>query len=232
MRGSVIVKTFSFCGAVVLALAPALAVDRWLEIRPSAPDAGEELLIRLYEGEPFAGNSGPLLDSGRTVFQRVWRAGRSNLAGSAAGEGAARLTVTEAGTQLFVHADPPSGRYCKAIAVVGSAPVDDPLRYSEVGHRLEIVPQSDPVILSRGAELEVQVLFEREPLAGARVTALPEAAPKDGLVAAITDEIGLARLKLTRSGRWMVRVRHRSGGESGGPSGTIAATLMLYASGR
>jgi uncharacterized GH25 family protein len=198
-------------------------------LEPPAPRPGDEVIVRLYEGEPFAGTETPVVDSGGVLFQRIWRAGRSNLAGGASGGAAARLAVSEPGTHLIVFSDPASGRYCKAIAVVGDAPAGDPLRYSEFGHRLEVVPQSDPVTLRSGAGLEVQVLFEREPLAGARVVALPEAAPSDGLEAAITDEIGLAKLNLARAGRWMVRVRHRPGGRSGEGSGTITATLTLHA---
>lgn len=228
MRGSAIAKTLLCCGAAALLAAHAGAAERWLEVEPIAPRAGNGIVVRILEGEPFAGTVTPVLESDDVLFQRIWRAGRVNLAGGSSGAAAARVTVSEPGTQLIVFGDPASGRYCKAITVVGNAPADDPLRYSEVGHRLEIIPQSDPVTLRKGAELELQVLFEREPLAGARVTALPEAAPREGLEAAITDEIGLARLKLTRAGRWMVRVRHRPGGGSG----TIAATLMLNAGGR
>jgi hypothetical protein len=61
--------------------------------------------------------------------------------------------------------------------------------------------------------------------------AIPAAAPQDGLEAAITDEIGLATLKLGRSGWWMIRVRHRPRAEYGRPAERtqISSTLVLAA---
>ena len=66
------------------------------------------------------------------------------------------------------------------------------------------------------------MLLDREPLADVRVRAHPAAAPANGTRSAVTDEIGLATLKLDRQGPWMVRVEHRSG---------LSATLVLAAGG-
>ena len=79
--------------------------------------------------------------------------------------------------------------------------------------RLEIVPQTDPVKLSRdGGTLEVQVLYEREPLAGVRLLALPRGAAADEHVIAITDEIGVAKFDLTRAGLWLVELAYKHEG--------------------
>jgi uncharacterized GH25 family protein len=106
------------------------------------------------------------------------------------------------------------------LLVIDQAGTDNPIRWSELGQRLEIVPQSDPVKLARGGgKLEVQVLFEREPLAGARVRALPEADRSGGAKMATTDEIGLASVVLDRPGLWLVEVAR----------GNVLSTLVLSA---
>ena len=93
---------------------------------------------------------------------------------------------------------------------------------SQLGQRLETVPQSDPVELAdRAGALELQVLFEREPLAGVTVTATSAANPGE-VRTARTDEIGMARLSLERSGGWWVTTRHREGDRA-----PLDATLFL-----
>jgi hypothetical protein len=207
------------------ALAPALAGELWIEAGPAPVEPGGEVVVRLYDGDPFAGSEQPYRAAAVGLFQRLWRAGRANLAGVEGAPPLARFRVDEPGVQVIVYNDGGARAFGKALLVVGDAPEGDPLRYSELGQRLEIVPQSDPVeLLRRGGTLEVQVLFEREPLAGARVVAVPAADPSNGLEAAITDEIGLARLRLGRAGRWLVRVRHRPGDET-----RISSTLTLDA---
>ncbi len=185
--------------------------DLWLLPEPSAPRPGQRVVVRLMQGAPFEGVRVPA--EGTRKLQRVWKGGRQS-----ADEG---FAPSESGVQLVVY-DDGAGRYCKALVVVGEASADDPIRYSEVGHRLEIVPQTDPVALGRrGGGLEVQVLFEHEPLAGAIVAALPGRAPREGRRTAVTDEIGLARFVLDRAGTWMVRVTH--------PPAKARATLVLQA---
>lgn len=210
---------------VAAGLVPATAADLWVESGPPGARPGDAIAVRLFSGEPFAGTEQPYRADG--LFQRLWRSGRANLSGAEGGLPAARFQAGEAGVQVIVYSDPDAGAFAKSVLVVGDAAVEDPLRYSELGQRLEIVPQSDPVeLLRRGGVLEVQVLFEREPLAGARVVAVPQADPQGGLEAAITDEIGLARLQLGHGGRWLVRVRHRpSGGRA------LSSTLTLDTAG-
>jgi uncharacterized GH25 family protein len=124
--------------------------------------------------------------------------------------------------QLVGYASTAGGDYCKTLIVIGDAGEGDPLRYSELGHRLEIVPQSDPVALAKKAgRLELQVLFDREPLAGAVVTAVPRKAPSEGVLRARTDEIGLVEFAIDHSGLWMVAVERES----------LSATLVLLVGG-
>jgi uncharacterized GH25 family protein len=201
-------------GFLVIPSGVARAADLWLLPGSPTPSPGDEITLSLYEGKPFAGRELPYSDARATLFQRLWRKGRSDLEGQAQRTPFASFSAAEPGVHLVVLNAGGSTSFCKALVVVGAAKAEDPVRYSEFGQRLEIVPQSDPAhLLRHGGSLEIQVLFEREPLAGARVVAIPQTSPQEGLEAAITDEIGLATLKLGRPGWWMVRVRHRPRGE-------------------
>jgi hypothetical protein len=220
----------------ILAISPGVvgAADLWLQPGSATPSPGEEITLRLFEGKPFAGQELPYTDARSTLFQRLWRKGRAELDGRNGRTPFASFTAAEPGVQLIVLNVGGSASFCKALLVVGAAKAEDPVRYSEFGQRLEIVPQSDPTrLLRQGGALEVQVLFEREPLAGARIVAIPREAPEEGLQAALTDEIGLATLKLDRPGWWIVRVRHRPRSEFGRTveRTQLSSTLVLAAGG-
>jgi len=218
---------------IVLALCPAaLAAEIWIQPAPVSPLPGQEVTLRLYEGDPFSGRERPWVAARTDPFQRVWKKGRASLAGGEGRPPASRFVAAEPGTHVVAYSSDAAGGYCKAVVVIGAASPGEPLRWSEVGQRLELVPQSDPVeLLAAGGELVLQALFEREPLAGVRVVAIPEAAPQEGARSAVTDEIGLARLRLDRPGWWLVRVRHRPRDEEGraATGEELAATLMIAA---
>ena len=77
-----------------------------------------------------------------------------------------------------------------------------------VGQRLEILLENDPGQLSSaGGDLTVKVLFEGEPLAGAKVFACHRAADDQTphVVTAMTSARGLATFKLDQPGLWLVR---------------------------
>ena len=166
-------------------------------------------------GPALRGAPRPYIEKEAALLQRLARDGRVNLDG-AAGDTLTRFTAGRRGVELVVYNARSSDAvepdvFCKALLVVGDAKPNDPLRWSEVGQRLEIVPQTDPVRLARhGGVFEVQVLFEREPLPGARIVVVPDTAPAEGRKRSVTDEIGLARFGLDRPGRWMVMLEHEA----------------------
>jgi hypothetical protein len=185
----------------------------WIVPEPASAAANQEIAIRLFEGQPFQGEERTYRPAKGIRFQRLWKKGRENLS-------AAAFRPAEAGVQLIGYSSPATGNFCKLLTIVGDAAENDPLRWSELGQRLEIVPQSDPVILLRnGGMLQVQVLFEREPLADVRVFALPQAAPVEGRKPERTDEIGLVSFRLDRPGLWMIMVEQAE----------MSATLVLRA---
>ena len=78
------------------------------------------------------------------------------------------------------------------------------------GQRLEILLETDPGRLKPGAPLVVKVIFEGEPLPGARVFAYHRAAnePTSDALTATTSTRGLAEFKVDQPGLWLVRLVH------------------------
>jgi len=206
----------------------------WLAHDPAHPAPGEEVTVRLMEGEPFDGAERGHRFERSARLQHLWKGGRSNLgAGDRSGE--VRIRPDAAGVQLLAYSSAPTERlgaltshHAKALVVVGDAAPANPLRWSELGQRLEIVPQSDPVQLLRsGGQLEVQVLWEREPLVGVSVEALLRGGPRSGLKA-VTDEIGVARFDLTMPGSWIIRVEHDTRSDEGAVLALATLTLIAH----
>ena len=103
-------------------------------------------------------------------------------------------------------------RYAKALLVCagakGKGKRNASLASTPIGHRLEIIPDTDPLALEAGAtEIDVHVLFEGQPLAGAVVCATP-AAHRDTPVRKITHPDGRVRFTLDCTGPWMVSLVH------------------------
>ena len=202
------------CSALVAA-APLHAATLWLEPEPIAPRAGQPVQVRLMSGERFRGEERAMDPDAVVAFQRLSKNARENLDRKDGAKPVASYTTGDAGVEIVsLTWEGRTGAYfCKAIQVVGDARPGHPLRYSELGQRLEIVPQTDPVTLARGGGiLELQVLYEREPLAGVRLLAMPKAAPIEHAVSAVTDEIGLASVDLSQGGLWLVEVNYKRDG--------------------
>jgi hypothetical protein len=198
------------------------AAEVWIASIPGSPQPSEDIRVVVMEGSPFDESARPLtVREGR--FQRVWKRGRQDLSVRDDGRQASEFTPQRPGVQLvaFSNLRATGGTdYCKALIVVGDASPSDPIHLSEMGHRLEIVPQTDPVtLLRRGGTLQVQLLLDREPLAGTTVRAIPAADPDGGVQSAPTDEIGLADLRLDGPGRWMIHVDHHD----------LSSTLIVVA---
>jgi len=76
-----------------------------------------------------------------------------------------------------------------------------------IGLRLEIVPQTSIYRLKRGQALEVQLLYENRPLAGAQLMAFSKKKPKDRLLQR-TDAEGRARFVLPHADVWLLSAVH------------------------
>jgi hypothetical protein len=211
---------------LIAATIPTSAQSLWLEPDPATPKAGEAVTVHLIQGDFFAGKEQQFIEPKVVAFQRLRKSGRQNLTRADGTIPAAHFDAGEDGVEILALTwkAGSTGFYCKSVQVVGEGVEDHPLRYSEFGQRLEIVPQTDPVALARnGGKLVVQVLFEREPLAGIRVDAMPRNDPIKSMVKDVTDEIGVASLDLDREGDWLIQVSYKT-------SGTRSrATLYLQA---
>ena len=201
-----------FC-LLVLAAWPASAQTLWLEPDPIAPAAGQPVVVHLILGDRFAGEERAMDAAKIVTFQRLRQNGRENLAREDGTIPVASYTTGDDGVEIVSLSwrAPNASYYCKSVQVVGDAKPGHPLRYSELGQRLEIVPQTDPVLLARhGGRLEVQLLYEREPLAGVRLLAMPRHEPVEAAVIAVSDEIGVASFELDRGGLWLIQVSHKT----------------------
>jgi hypothetical protein len=184
------------------------AAAPWIEARPPLPAEGDEVVVTLQRGAERFGSPGGLTAGGGS-WQWLWKYGRRSLEPLSDRGGAAQFVPPVPGVHLVAYADADSGEFGKALLVVGEAAVADPIRFSELGHRLELVPQTDPVVRrDRPGRFEVQLLFEREPLAGATLEARTTDVPVGERRAEKTDEIGIAGLDLDRAGRWVVSAVH------------------------
>jgi uncharacterized GH25 family protein len=97
-------------------------------------------------------------------------------------------------------------RSLKSLIQVGDRRDDT---YKKVlGQKLEIVPQANPYDLKPGDTLQVLLLFEGNPLAGARIESHCRAGDKVTTQTATTGKDGIASVKLDQAGTWLVRLVH------------------------
>ena len=99
-------------------------------------------------------------------------------------------------------------RTLKALVQVGSVTEGD-LHKRVVGQRLEILLLQNPYLLDPGDDIEVQVLFDGEPLHDKLVKAFHKTGR--GVVTksrARTSQDGIARFTLDEAGPWLIRLVH------------------------
>ena len=97
-------------------------------------------------------------------------------------------------------------RYAKSLLAIGGQNSGLDSR-QPVGLRLEIVPLSPIYQRARGREVEVQLLYENRPLAGAQIEAFSKKKLKARLLQR-TDREGRARFTLPHAGVWLLNSVH------------------------
>lgn len=96
-------------------------------------------------------------------------------------------------------------RRAKVLVQVGpTGPAGEAVATARLGHKLEIVPERDPLALPSGEPLPVRLYFEGRPLAGATVELISLDVLGGRLTRQVTDAEGRARLSLPRVGSWLV----------------------------
>lgn len=99
-------------------------------------------------------------------------------------------------------------KFCKTLITTGKA--DDGFKQI-VGHRLEIVPVDDPGKAQLGKDLVFKVLFEDKPLATEVYASYDGFSSNPNTYAYFTetDEKGIANVRISHPGTWMVRAQHK-----------------------
>ncbi len=97
-------------------------------------------------------------------------------------------------------------RYLKTLLQIGELQDDTFARI--VGHRLEIVPESNPYKLKAGDKLRVRVTFDGQPLRGVKVFAHHREAGKIDNQESMTNPDGRAEFSIARRGVWLIRLVH------------------------
>ncbi|MCP4747825.1 MAG: DUF4198 domain-containing protein [Desulfobacteraceae bacterium] len=104
-----------------------------------------------------------------------------------------------------------SGKYekfCKTLIINGKS--DDGFKRI-VGHKLEIVPVDDPGKVQMNEDLAFKVLFDDNPLTTEVFASYDGFSSNPNTYAYYTEtnEKGIAKVKITQRGTWMVRVQHK-----------------------
>ena len=95
-------------------------------------------------------------------------------------------------------------KYAKTLLRIGNGKGAAKLYQKPLGHRLEIVADTDPFSLRPGGKFRVRLLFDGKPLAGARVvigSTATETATQSKMPGVRTDSKGHADLQLDKTGR-------------------------------
>ncbi len=102
----------------------------------------------------------------------------------------------------------PSGKYAKALVQVGNVGKGFS---SSCGFRVELIPLDNPYELQAGQYLRVKVLFEGKPLSTFVYATYAGYKPVEDAFPVMTrsNDMGIARLKLSAAGEWMVFVSHK-----------------------
>jgi uncharacterized GH25 family protein len=96
---------------------------------------------------------------------------------------------------------------CSKLLLQATPAKSDELFSTRLGYTLELLPETDPSVLSAGEELSLQLLYLGQPIAGVLVRAVSKDEP-DGPVDRRTDADGRVTLVLNRPGTWLIKAVH------------------------
>jgi len=142
-------------------------------------------------------------------------------------------TKTPSGMKKGTKADFPGAsisnmyeKFCKTLVLVGKP--NDAWK-KPVGHKLEIVPISDPAGFKAGQEASFQILFEGKPLSTEVLATYDGCTKTPNSYAWYTeaDDKGVARVKFSSKGLWLVRVQHKAPGKNGVTEHVMRSALLF-----
>ena len=99
-------------------------------------------------------------------------------------------------------------RYWRSLGVIVRAGDKGGAPGKPFGQRLELVPLADPTALKAGETLELRLLFQGKPLAGATVSALRREADKVVCRQTVSDAGGKVSFRFDKGGTWLIRTLH------------------------
>lgn len=115
------------------------------------------------------------------------------------------ITAREQAGRMQAEGSERYSRQAKSLVQVGASQAES--RATEaVGLRLEIVPEIDPYVQPRSAQLPVRVIFEDQPLAGALVKLSDPSDASKAAISRITDARGRAVFDMPSQGQWLLHV--------------------------
>ncbi len=94
-----------------------------------------------------------------------------------------------------------------AKSLVVASQIDSEAVDLRLGFTLELLAEKNPYSLTEGQALPVRLLYEDEPLEGAKIVALSKEAPEDKLIVR-SDSEGRALLHLPHRRTWLVKAVH------------------------
>ena len=97
-------------------------------------------------------------------------------------------------------------RYLKSLVVVGG--IDNEIWKTQLGHKLEIIPLSNPSKAILGEEIAFRVLLDGKPLRNVQLAALGKGDNKKTDKHARTNPKGEVAFTIEHSGIWMIRLVH------------------------
>lgn len=222
---------YGFCLAVHLAFVcflicpnPVAAHDLWLNADDHFPEQGGKAIVKVVFGHNFPYYDILLTrdklaeflylrpDGDKAEIDRTWGDKGTKKGGALAGE----VTFDKPGTYVVSAClkrkgdkeNVPSEKYGKSIMVVGQG---NEILSTVLGHRMEIVPLKNPSVIKPGESLPVKILFEGKPLStyvyATYAGYFSETEPFP--VVAKSDGDGLAHVRISQPGTWMVVSNHK-----------------------
>ena len=117
-------------------------------------------------------------------------------------------------------------KFCKTLVLVDKA--DDSWK-RPAGHKLEIMPLSDPAGYKAGQEAAFQIVYDGQPLSTevfATSDGYTKAENSYGWYTETSDK-GVAQVKFSQKGLWMVRVQHKVPGKDGIKEHVMRSVLVF-----
>lgn len=211
-----------------ISLSPVTAHDLWINVGNHYPEVGKKTNAKVVFGHNFP-YYGILISKKdlsefcyisplgtKTKITNIWEEIKGESYGRPAGAQVGAISLNQEGTYVIAASRKrkgdrehvPSEKYAKSIIIVvkGNENISKTL-----GHRIEIVPLKNPSEIKTGESLPVKILFEGKPLSTYVYATYAGYYSEDEPFPVLTksNENGVAHVKITKSGIWMVVCNHK-----------------------